>query len=186
MGRATKTLGGLSIASLVAGVVITMFSMVYMIIPGIITGYALIVASAILEITLKGVMNMASMSAREDVVKLRFKRCVKMELEGLRKTSILYLIVTLIPTAYYVFLMLHSPIIYYVVWFLTVYGTLGLFDLVWYIHACRKCKHIADSSLYDCNSECYYTYCKDKYCYTEAYSACIDMCKQIFNNTSQG
>jgi hypothetical protein len=53
MNKGTKVLGGLSIASLVAGVVMAMFSMVYMIIPGIIAGYALIVTSLVLEITLK-------------------------------------------------------------------------------------------------------------------------------------
>ena len=53
MGRLAKVLGGLGIAGLVAGVVVTMFSIVYMSISGIITGYALIVTSAILEITLK-------------------------------------------------------------------------------------------------------------------------------------
>jgi hypothetical protein len=53
MGNLTKVLGGLSIASLVTGVVVTMFSMVYMNIPGIITGYTLIVTSVALEITLK-------------------------------------------------------------------------------------------------------------------------------------
>ena len=131
-------------------------------------------------------MGMVRTSAREDGVRLRAKRCVKMELESLRKISIGYLIISLIASAYYVFLMLHNPIVYYVVWFLTMYGTLGLFDLACYIHAYRKCKHIADSGLYGCNSECYYTYCKDNYCYTEAYSACIDMCKQIFNDTNQG
>jgi len=53
MGKLTKVLGGLSIASLVAGVAVTMLSMVYMNIPGIIAGYALIAASLVLEITLK-------------------------------------------------------------------------------------------------------------------------------------
>ncbi len=53
MGKVPKVLGGLSITSLAAGVVITMFSMVYMNIPGIITGYALIITSLVLEITLK-------------------------------------------------------------------------------------------------------------------------------------
>lgn len=53
MGKVPKVLGGLSITSLVAGVVITMFSMAYMFIPGIITGYALIITSLVLEITLK-------------------------------------------------------------------------------------------------------------------------------------
>ena len=53
MGRVAKALGGLSIAGLIAGAVVTMISMVYMIIPGIITGYALIATSLVLEITLK-------------------------------------------------------------------------------------------------------------------------------------
>jgi len=53
MNKVTKVLGGVSIASLVAGVVMVMISMVYMNIPGIITGYALIAASLVLEITLK-------------------------------------------------------------------------------------------------------------------------------------
>jgi uncharacterized membrane protein len=53
MSRVVKALGGLSIASLIAGVVMVMISMVCMIIPGIITGYALIAASLVLEITLK-------------------------------------------------------------------------------------------------------------------------------------
>ena len=53
MNKVTKVLGGLSIASLVAGVVIAMFSIAYMNIPGIITGYALIATSLVLEITLK-------------------------------------------------------------------------------------------------------------------------------------
>jgi len=53
MSGATKNLGGLSIAGLIAGAVVTMISMVYMIIPGIITGYALIVTSLVLETTLK-------------------------------------------------------------------------------------------------------------------------------------
>jgi len=48
-----EALGGLSIASLIAGAVVTMVSMVYMNIPGIITGCALIVASLVLETTLK-------------------------------------------------------------------------------------------------------------------------------------
>ena len=53
MNKVTKVLGGVSIASLAAGVVMVMISMVCMIIPGIITGYALIAASLVLEITLK-------------------------------------------------------------------------------------------------------------------------------------
>jgi hypothetical protein len=53
MGKLMKVLGRLSIASLVAGVVITLFNIVYMNIPGIIIGYALIATSAILEIALK-------------------------------------------------------------------------------------------------------------------------------------
>ena len=48
-----EALGGLSIASLITGVVVTIVSMVYMIIPGIITGCALIAASLVLETTLK-------------------------------------------------------------------------------------------------------------------------------------
>jgi len=53
MNKATKVLGGVSIASLVAGVVMVMISVVYMIIPGIITGCALIAAALVLETTLK-------------------------------------------------------------------------------------------------------------------------------------
>jgi len=48
-----EALGGLSIASLIAGAVVTIVSMVYMIIPGIVTGYALIATSLVLETTLK-------------------------------------------------------------------------------------------------------------------------------------
>ncbi len=90
-------------------------------------------------------MGVTNTPAREGDVKLRFKMCVKTELEGLRKTSISYLIGTLILTAYYMFLMLHRPIIYYVVWFLTVYGTLGLFDLSWYIDIRNKCKSLTQN-----------------------------------------
>jgi len=53
MGRFAKVLGWLGIASLVAGVVIAFFSIAYMNIPGIITGYTLIATSLALEITLK-------------------------------------------------------------------------------------------------------------------------------------
>ena len=49
MSRATKVLGGLSIASLIAGAMVMMISMVFMFIPGIITGCILIVASPVLE-----------------------------------------------------------------------------------------------------------------------------------------
>lgn len=52
VGRAA-VLDVLSVSSFIAGVVVTMFSMIYMSIPGIITGYALIAASLVLEITLK-------------------------------------------------------------------------------------------------------------------------------------
>jgi hypothetical protein len=53
MGRFTKVLGGLGIASLAAGVVIAYFSIACMYIPGIITGCTLIATSLALEITFK-------------------------------------------------------------------------------------------------------------------------------------
>ena len=135
---------------------------------------------------------MGSTSVREDdVERLRKERCMRLKLEELKYINESYLIASSIPTALfiYVIIMGHAPIIYYMAsikWFLPAYGVLGLIDLAWYVNMHHKCRRLVGSSLYECNSECYYQYCKDKYCYTEAYSSCIDMCKQIFNNTRGG
>ena len=128
----------------------------------------------------------ANTITKEDDVKSRFRRCVKMELGALRKVTILYLATSLVFTACYEYSMFYSPIVYHVVWFLTVYGTLGLLDLGWYMILRRRCKYIANGSLYKCYSECYYAYCGDNKCYSEANSTCTEMCRQTFNDVGQG
>jgi hypothetical protein len=106
----------------------------------------------------------------------RFRKCRKIKLKDLVETSILIPVGTSILSALVLWLMGSKYVIYAWVAGIIVFGVLVP---AWYIIILFDCDRLASSTLPDCISKCREKYCISK-CPNEAYTWCIDMCREIF------
>ena len=114
------------------------------------------------------------MSETESIT--RFRKCRKIQLKDLMRISIMILggIANLS-------ILLWRFVGFEYFTYTWIIGTilLGLIDLAWYIIILYNCDRLASSTLPDCISKCREKYCISK-CPNEAYTWCIDMCREIF------
>ena len=110
----------------------------------------------------------------------RFRKCRKIQLKDLMRISIMILggIANLS-------ILLWRFVGFEYFTYTWIIGTilLGLIDLVWYMIILYNCDRLASSTLQDCISKCREKYCFSK-CPNEAYTWCIDMCREIFGYDS--